>query len=96
MRLFELKDSDQQLSELAPALGAVPAAGSQPAAQTGIQPAAKVGSPPQSGQPPGGLNPAQAAMAAKQQQDRKKEIQDAIKQKQQELQDLQKQLAQLG
>ena len=49
-----------------------------------------------SGQPIGGLDPAQAAMAAKEQQEKKKEIQDAIKQKQQELTDLQKELAQLG
>lgn len=49
-----------------------------------------------SGQPPGGLDPAQAAMAAKEQQEKKKELQDAIKTKQAELQDLQKQLAQLG
>jgi uncharacterized protein HemX len=49
-----------------------------------------------SGQPPRGLDPAQAAMAAKEQQEKKKELQDAIKSKQAELQDLQKQLAQQG
>jgi hypothetical protein len=52
--------------------------------------------PPQSGQPVGGLNPQQAAMAAKQQQDQKKALQDQIKQAEQQLQNLRKQLAELG
>lgn len=44
----------------------------------------------------GGMDPAQAAAAAKERQDQKKQVQDAIKAKQQELADLQKQLTQLG
>ncbi len=44
----------------------------------------------------GGMDPAQAAMAAKERNDQKKQIQDAIKQKQQELADLQKELTALG
>ncbi len=42
------------------------------------------------------MDPAQAAMAAKERNDQKKQIQDAIKQKQQELADLQKELTALG
>ncbi len=44
----------------------------------------------------GQMDPAQAAAAATDQHEQKKQIQDAIKQKQQELTDLQKQLADLG
>lgn len=44
----------------------------------------------------GGMDPMQAAMAKKERDDQKKEIQDQIKTKQAELQDLQKKLAQLG
>ena len=49
-----------------------------------------------SGMAGSGMDPAQAAMAAKEQQEKKKEIQDAIKAKEQELADLRKQLGQLG
>lgn len=44
----------------------------------------------------GGMDPAQAATAAKERQDQKKQIQDQIKQTQTQLSDLQKQLAELG
>jgi len=44
----------------------------------------------------GQMDPAQAAQAKKDHDDQKKQVQDAIKQKQQELSDLQKQLAQIG
>ena len=49
-----------------------------------------------SGMAGSGMDPAQAAMAAKEQQAKKKEVQDAIKAKEQELADLRKQLGQLG
>jgi len=51
---------------------------------------------PLAGQPQGGLDPQQAAMAAKQRTDQKKQIQDQIKQAEQNLQNLRKQLADLG
>lgn len=44
----------------------------------------------------GGMDPAQAAAEKKERDDQKKQVQDAIKAKQQELADLQKQLTQLG
>lgn len=44
----------------------------------------------------GGMDPAQAAMAAQEQAAKKKEVQDSIKAKEQELIDLRKQLADLG
>lgn len=44
----------------------------------------------------GGMDPAQAAQAKLQHDAQKKEIQDAIKAKQQEISDLQKQLSSLG
>lgn len=44
----------------------------------------------------GGMDPAQAAQAKQQHDAQKKEIQDAIKAKQQEISDLQKQLSSLG
>ena len=73
-----------RLQELdTPMLGAAPAPGA-----TTIAPGQQVAQDPA----------AQAKMQAQQAMDRmnrKKEIQDAIKQKQQELQDLQKQLAQI-
>lgn len=49
-----------------------------------------------SGMAGGGMDPAQAAAAKKERDDQKKQVQDAIKAKQQELADLQKQLTQLG
>jgi hypothetical protein len=74
-----------RLSELdAPMIGmAPPASAAQPASG-------------QSGQPPGGLDPKQAAMMIKQRAEQKKQVQDQIKQTEQQLADLRKQLAQLG
>jgi hypothetical protein len=86
MRLSNIVSENEfaRLSELdAPMLGATPLPGA-------AQPA-----PVQSGQPPGGLDPKQAAMMIKQRADQKKQLQDQIVQTQKQLQDLQKQLAQL-
>lgn len=55
-----------------------------------------VGMSQQAGQPPGGMNPGQAAMAAKQQQDQKTELQSQIKQTEQQLMDLRKKLSELN
>ena len=90
MRLFDLKENDHQLDELLPTIGAV-----APAAGQVAQPAA-VGTQPAAGLATGQMDPAQAAQAAKERNEQKKQIQDAIKMKQKELSDLQKQLAQLG
>jgi hypothetical protein len=74
-----------RLSELdAPMIGMAPPPG---AAQTVSG---------QAGQPPGGVDPKQAAMMIKQRAEQKKQIQDQIKQTEQQLADLRKQLAQLG
>ena len=84
MRLSNIVSENEfaRLSELdAPMLGAIPPAG---LAQTAP------------GQPPGGVDPKQAAMMIKQRTEQKKQVQDQIVQTQKQLQDLQKQLAQLG
>lgn len=73
-----------KLSEIAP----MPMPGAAPA------PGAK--SMAVGGQAIGGVDPKQAAMMIKQKNDQKKQLQDAIKAKQGELQALQKQLADLG
>lgn len=102
MRLFDLKE-DRQLDELLPALGAVGSAvggaakavgGALAKGASAIGGAAKTAATGLAA--PGQMDPAQAAQAAKERQDQKKQIQDAIKAKQQELADLQKQLTQLG
>jgi hypothetical protein len=94
MRLQDLTEHDQQLDELLPAVGAIggaQAVGS--AVKTGVQ---AVGQAAQAGLAGGAMDPAQAAAAAKDRQDQKKQIQDQIKQTQAQLADLQKQLAGLG
>jgi hypothetical protein len=50
----------------------------------------------QAGLAGGGMDPAQAAAAAKERMDQKKQVQDQIKQTEQQLNDLRKQLAELG
>lgn len=96
MRLSEVAVFEEvaRLRELGPTPMATtttqqPAVSGQPAAPVAGQPA-------QSGQPMGGLDPAQAAQAAKQRADQKKQIQDQIKQTEQTLNSLRKQLAELG
>ena len=102
MKLSDLKENDRQLDELLPALGAVGGAIGGAAKAVGgalSKGASAVGTVAKnvaSGLAGGQMDPAQAAMAAKERNDQKKQIQDAIKQKQQELADLQKQLTQLG
>lgn len=117
MRLSDLKENDEQLDEILPAI----AAGAGLAARTALgvggaalrgagsaiaKGAQAVGSAVKSGaqavgQAASGLaggqtDPAQAAAVAKERTEQKKQIQDAIKQKQQELADLQKELTALG
>lgn len=59
-------------------------------------PAAPGAQAPQSGLAGGQMDPAQAAQAAKQRQEQKKQIQDQIKAAEQQLTDLRKRLAELG
>jgi len=102
MKLSDLRENDRQIAELLPALGAVGGAIGGAAKAVGgamAKGASAVGSALKttaSGLAGGQMDPAQAAMAAKERQDQKKQIQDAIKNKQAELAELQKQLTQLG
>lgn len=70
-------------------IGKIAAQGSNLAGQVGR--AANLG-----GLEGGGMDPAQAAAAAKEQQEQKKQVQDQIKQTETQLADLRKQLASLG
>ena len=110
MKLSEINSNDSQLDELnlgavgtavgnvaggiAKGVGAV--AGGIAGLGSAVKQGYQAGKATVSGQPPGGLDPAQAAMAAKQQQEQKKQLQDQIKQTEEQLADLRKQLAQLG
>lgn len=67
----------------------IPTPGTAPAPTTG-------GQPPVAGQTAGGVDPKQAAAMIKQQADQKKAIQDQIRQAEQSLADLRKQLASVG
>jgi hypothetical protein len=102
MKLSDLKENDAQLDEILPALGAVGSAiggaarGAASAIGGAVKGAAGQVGQAMSGLAGGGMDPTQAAQASKDQQEQKKQIQDAIKQKQAELADLQKQLAQIG
>jgi hypothetical protein len=83
---------ERQLDELMPSIGmSTPPSGTTAPQQPSTQP-----NQPTSGLAGGQMDPAQAAQAAKDRQEQKKRVQDAIKQKQQELTDLQKELAKLG
>lgn len=75
-----------QVKELAPMNAAPTTAPAQPGSAQAAT----------AGQPPGGVDPKQAAMMVKQQQEQKKQLQDQIKQTEQQLADLRKQLATLG
>lgn len=110
MRLSDLKENDRQLDEFIPAMlgaagsavggaaravgGAVQAGGAA-LAKGAANVAGAVGQKV-AGLAAGGMDPAQAAQAKQQHDAQKKEIQDAIKAKQQEISDLQKQLSSLG
>jgi hypothetical protein len=95
MRLQDLREHDHQLDEILPAIGAAVGGAVRGVAGAVSQGVKAVGQTA-SGLAGGGMDPAQAAAAAKDRQDQKKQVQDAIKQKQQELADLQKQLVQIG
>jgi hypothetical protein len=108
MRLTDLKENDKQLDEFLPAVGAAVGGIARGAAAVGsaaLKGAQAVGgglakgaqaAGQASGLAGGQMDPAQAAQAAKDQQEQKKQIQDQIKQTQAQLTDLQKQLAELG
>jgi hypothetical protein len=70
----------------------IPTPGTAPAAGAPAAP----GAAPAAGQAAGGVDPKQAAAMIKQQADQKKAIQDQIKQAEQSLIDLRKQLASIG
>jgi hypothetical protein len=95
MRLANISESDFRLHELMPGTstttasptpqGTIPTMGTQqqsPGQQAGLA--------------GGGMDPAQAAQAAKQRQEEKKQIQDQIRQTEQMLVDLRKRMAELG
>lgn len=106
MRLSEVITEKSQLDEVLPALAAGAAkvgaqalggvakmagsmlGGSKPATPSTTQPAA--------GPVAGQMDPAQAAQAAKERTEQKKQVQDQIKQTEQQLIDLRKKLAELG
>jgi hypothetical protein len=82
---------EKQLDEFLPSIGM-----STPPTGTSTAQPKPTSQQPASGLATGQMDPAQAAQAAKDRQEQKKRVQDAIKQKQQELTDLQKELASLG
>ena len=79
MKLSEFSD-EQSLRELLGMPGSIPA---------------PITTAPVGGAQPAAVDPRIAAQQMKQKQDQKKQIQDAIVQKQKELQDLQKQMAEI-
>jgi hypothetical protein len=95
MRLANISENDFRLRELMPGTstttasptpqGTVPTMATQQQAQA--QPSGLAG---------GGMDPAQAAQAAKQRQEEKKQLQDQIKQTEQMLIDLRKRMAEIG
>lgn len=102
MNLKELT-SDHRLDELIPAAvgGAAKAIGgvvktASNMAKNITNPSTPTQAQPASGLAGGGMDPAQAAQAAQQRAVEKKEVQDAIRSKEQELIDLRKRLAGLG
>jgi hypothetical protein len=76
--------------------GAALARGAGSAMAPGTQAAGQAAGQTAPGLAGGAMDPVQAAQAAKEKTEQKKQIQDAIRAKQQELTDLQKQLAALG
>lgn len=92
MKLSDIRESDQQLDELLPAVGVAPTTVS-PAT---TQPVSQNTQKPTSGLATGQMDPAQAAQAAKARMEQKKQLQDQIKQTEQTLNTLRKQLASLG
>jgi len=113
VRLSDLKENDEQLDEILPAIaagaglaartalgaGSAIAKGAQAvgsAVKSGAQAVGQAAGQAASGLAGGQTDPAQAAAVAKERTEQKKQIQDAIKQKQQELADLQKELTALG
>lgn len=106
MKLSEIRSSDSQLDEVLPALagaalgglgklasGALGAVGGDLAAGAA---SAVGGALADKAMGAAGLGPDQAAAASLERNEKKKEIQDAIQQKTQEINDLRKQLAELG
>jgi hypothetical protein len=103
MRLIDLSESDKQLDEVLPVIGALGGAALRGVGGAVAQGAKTVGQAvgsavgqAASGLAGGGMDPAQAAQAAKDQQEEKKQIQDQIRQTEQMLVDLRKRMAELG
>lgn len=81
---------DRQLDELIP-----PSMGGAQPSMGGAQPASNMAQPGADQQSRVTQDPAARALAVKQMADQKREIQNTIRQKQKEIQELQKQLAQI-
>lgn len=81
---------DRQLDELIP-----PSMGGAQPSMGGAQPASNMAQPGADQQSTVTQDPAARALAVKQMADQKREIQNTIRQKQKEIQELQKQLAQI-
>jgi hypothetical protein len=111
MRLIDLSESDKQLDEVLPVIGALGGAALRGVGGAVAQGAKTVGQAAgsaigqaagsavgkaASGLAGGGMDPAQSAQAAKDQQEEKKQIQDQIRQTEQMLVDLRKRMAELG
>jgi hypothetical protein len=94
MRLQSFAMGDRRLGELLP--GTTPTVGTMPTTGSGQQAQGQQAQGQQSGLAGGGMDPAQAAQAAKDQQEEKKQVQDQIKATEQQLIDLRKRLAELG
>jgi len=89
MRLASFAGRDRRLGELVP--GTATTIGTVPTMSTAQQQTGQ-----QSGLATGQMDPAQAAQAAKNQQEQKKQIQDQIRATEQQLVALRKQMAELG
>jgi hypothetical protein len=106
MKLSDLKEHDDQLDEVLPAVGAAVGGMARGAAVVGSTAAKAIGGAVKSvagqvgqavsGLAGGGMDPAQAAQAAKDRQSQKQELQKQIQMTQQQLTDLRKKLAELG
>ena len=91
MRLFDITSDPVVAEQIPTSIGAATTPGVATPQQPGMQQAQSLGQ-----QTLQQTDPATAALAAKEQQERKKQIQDQISQTEKQLQDLRKQLAELS
>lgn len=106
MKLSDIKKEDRQLDEILPALAGAAMKGLGSLAGSALgglgadlasgAASAVGGAMADKAMGAVGLGPGQAAAASQERNEKKKEIQDAIQAKQQEINDLRKQLAELG